>query len=202
MLWGVTAQAQRVQLTWADSVPGDFSFTEKWDYPENVELKPDGRPGCADGGFCPPQCYGMVDSNGIVLPPYAERFYKLLDTSHQHYSLQIHFNVPPPEWAGSNYMEAVYTKNKKHVTAYSLCNVATHSSVEFVFENDSCHAYLTLNSIVPNADTTMQGNATMVIDKTLWRQGILKANFKVVFGDIMGTGYVYTQIKRLKKMKV
>ena len=197
-----TARAQ-VHISWVDTVRGDFSFTEKWEYPENVELKADGRPGCADGGFCPTDCYGMMDSNGIVLPQYARQFYKLLDTTHQYYSLYVMFAEPgPPEWAGRNYMDAVYSKNKKHVSAYSICNVATHSSLQFEFENDSCRVYLKLNSIMPDADTVMQGRAIVAIDKTLWEKGIFKAAFKVMFGEIMGTGYVYTKISRLKKFKV
>lgn len=202
MLSAITACAQRVVVTWVDSCLGDFSFTEKWDYPENVELKPDGRPGCADGGFCPQECYNMMDRNGILQPQYAMQFYKLLDTTHQYYSLYVMFGEPgPPEWAGSNYMDAVYSRNKKHVNAYSVCNVATHSSLQFEFENDSCKVYLKLISIIPANDTVMQGSATMVIDKTLWKQGILKAKFKVMFGEIMGTGLVYTKIRRDRKPK-
>ena len=64
-----------ITIKWVDGISGNFSFTKNWSYPLAVEMKADGKAGCADGGFCPERCYSMLDSNGIVLK---EALYQML----------------------------------------------------------------------------------------------------------------------------
>lgn len=63
----VKESAVPITIQWVDKLDGDYSFTEKWSYPMWVCEGADGRAGCANGGFCPERCYGMMDSNYIVM---------------------------------------------------------------------------------------------------------------------------------------
>ena len=175
--WGQVSKP--VKITWVDNLPGDFSFTSNWSYPLGVEKKADGRAGCGDGGFCPERCYSMLDSNGIVLKDSSEIFYQLLDTTHQFHTLQCEARCD--EWAGADFIEVVRTQ-KNEVFCYTTTGIATHCSLQFIINQNICTAILDLNSIILDGSAIfycIDGN--IMIDKQLWKQGIMKAEFHFSF---------------------
>lgn len=172
---GPVKKPAAVKIVWADSIPGDFSFAEKWSYPDNVELKANGKPGCADGGFCPPRCYQMHDGDGIVLPDSMKAYYSLLDTSHIPHSLVCRSSCS--EFAGVDFITSS-RKNADSVFCITSTDPGTHCNLQLYLVKDNCFAYSNLLSIVPNNDAWYVAiSGRIKADKKLWQNGILKAEF-------------------------
>ncbi len=183
-LWGhrlphCAEKISPVTLVWTDSLVGDFSFAKKWSFPLGVERKQDGKAGCADGGFCPQRCYGMLDDNGIVLNDSAAIFYALLDTTYMYHTIKC--NAWCYEYAGTDFI-TVTRKTNDTISCYTLCDVATHSYLQFELIDGSCYPKLVLKSIVRGNDATfLCKKGTMTIDRNAWAKGILKAYFHFDF---------------------
>ncbi|MGL4599710.1 MAG: hypothetical protein ACRCYO_19445 [Bacteroidia bacterium] len=189
-----------VTIIWTDSLVGNFSFTKNWSYPQGVEKKQDGKAGCADGGFCPQRCYGMLDEHGLVLKDSAAIFYTLLDTTHLTHTIRC--DAWCYEYAGTDFME-VTRKSADSVFCYTLCDMATHSSLQFDLVNGVCFPKLVLNSIVAGGDAVfLCKKGTMTIDRSCWKKGILKASFHFDFDyentqeqNMYWSGLIYAPIK-------
>jgi hypothetical protein len=172
-------QMDSVSIVWTDSLVGDFSFAKKWSFPLGVEQKGDGKAGCADGGFCPQRCYGMLDKNGLVLKDSVAIFYSLLDTTHVYHTIKC--NAWSYQYAGTDFI-SVKRKTNDTVSCYTLCDVATHSSLQFELANGYCYPKLVLKSIVRGNDAVFLGKkGTISIDRNAWAKGILKAVFHFDF---------------------
>ncbi len=168
-----------ITIKWVDHIEGDFSFTNKWSYPLGVARKNDGKAGCADGGFCPDRCYSMLDSNGIVRDDSSAVFYQLLDTTHQFHTIAC--EAWCYEWAGTDFIN-VFQNNMDTVTCFTMAGIATHCSLELTLIRDSCYATINLNSVVHNGDATFYSiSGFFILDQTLWKKGIMKAEFSFVF---------------------
>lgn len=170
-----------VEIKWVDDLPGDFSFVNNWEFPLGVETKADGKAGCADGGFCPERCYGMLDSDGIVLKDSADIFYQLLDTTHIHYSIQCEARCY--EFAGTNEM-IVIQSDKHNFHCYTTTGIATHCSLNLDLNHDICYPYIYLNSITDEGETFFYYKSGFIkIDKNFLEKGILKAEFDFTFAN-------------------
>ena len=71
-------------------------------------------------------------------------------------------------------------------TQQSICfthnNIATHSSLILTIIKDKCIPTIELNSITPTGKKIYTcKNGHIQIDRNLWKNGILKANFDFVF---------------------
>ena len=187
-------------IKWVDNLSGDFSFTNNWSYPPGVEMKEDGKAGCADGGFCPQRCYAMLDSNGIVLKDSAKIFYQLLDTTHLFHSIQC--EAWCYEWAGTDFIE-VLRKSKDSIYCFTTTGIATHCSLQLHIIKDICYASIDLNSIVPKGNAIFYyTNGDITIDKKFWEEGIMKAEFSFNFEHkenpkepIYWKGKIYAKIR-------
>jgi len=175
-----------IKISWVDSIGGDFSFSNNWSYPLGVEMKKDGRAGCADGGFCPRRCYSMLDSNGIVLKDSSKLFYQLLDTTHRLHSIQCEARCL--EWAGTDII-VVYRIGADSVYCYTATGISTHCSLQLEIIKDICYATIDLNSIIPGGSKTYYCyDGYINIDKKLWKSGIMKAEFNLNFENKVTTG--------------
>ena len=191
-----------IKIKWTNALSGDFSFRNNWSYPLGVELKEDGRAGCDDSGFCPERCYGMLDSNGIVWKDSAQIFYQLLDTTHQFHTIQCEARCY--EWDGTDFIGVVRI-SENAVFCFTSTDIASHSSLQFDIIGNVCKAIINLNSIVPEGDATFYcTGGSITIDKKLWKNGVLKAEFSFDFaGELDGEplywkGKIYAPIETKK----
>lgn len=170
---------KKVKVVFVKQLPGDFSFSKNWSYPLGVELKPDGRAGCADGGFCPPRCYDMLDSNGIVLKDSTYIFYQLLDTTHLFHSLSCEANAY--EFAGSDFFYAYRDSGK--IFGFSETGIATHSSLEMEYRDGELKVFMVLNSIMPSTGNQVfkAKSGFIKIDQSSFQKDTLKAYFNFQF---------------------
>jgi hypothetical protein len=170
-----------IAINWVNRLIGNFLFVNDWSYPPGVEMKMDGRAGCADGGFCPERCSSMLDSNGIVLNDSTQIFYQLLDTTHQPHSICCEARCF--EWAGTDFIEVFY-KSKDSTFCSTAKDIGTHCSLHLEIINDICIASIELNSIIRNmSDTYYCSGGHISIDKKLWKKGIMKAKFNFNFDN-------------------
>lgn len=168
----------KTEINWVKKLKGDFSFTQNWEFPMGVETKADGKAGCADGGFCPERCYGMLDSNGIVLKDSATIFYSLLDTTHIPFSIQCESSCS--EFAGTNIVYAV--KKTGRFRAVTSTDVATHCSLDLSMDEKFCVPTVYLNSITETGTTSYHyKKGELKIDKNEFNKNILKAEFDLEF---------------------
>lgn len=196
--WGQVSKP--IKINWVENLSGDFSFTNNWSFPLGVEMKTDGKAGCADGGFCPERCYSMLDSNGIVLKDSAQIFYQLLDTTPQYHSIQC--EAWCYEWVGTDFIE-VLRKNKDSIFCYTSTGIATHCSLQLSITKNICTATIDLNSITPDGGAIFYcKDGQITIDKKLWEKGIMKAEFNFSFENyddkqnpFYWKGKIYAKIK-------
>jgi hypothetical protein len=92
----------QINIEWSRNIEGDFSFAEKWSYPEGVYRNTYGQLGC--DGFCPPEIDLMMDSTGLIYSDSLKAFYKLIDTTHLSHTIQC--EAWCYEWAGTDFITA------------------------------------------------------------------------------------------------
>jgi hypothetical protein len=196
------SKASSVSITRIKKIGGDFSFIHRWEYPLGVEKMKDGKAGCSDGGFCPQRCYGMLDSNGIVLKDSAELFYQLLDTAHIPFSIQCEARCY--EFAGTNTVQT-FRKNDT-IVCISDATISTHCSLEIYLIKDKCIPVVVLNSIRKDSDKIFYAEKGFItIDKNYFKKGILKAEFDFTFANpddkqepVFWKGKIYSDIQPAK----
>lgn len=201
-IWNNAVFGQKITINWVENLSGDYTFSKHWSYPMNVEVKDDGRAGCADGGFCPERCYNMLDSNGIVLKDSAYIFYQLLDTMPQFYSIQC--DARCFEWAGTNFIHTI-RKGKDHVFCQTALTLATHCRLTIDIEKSFCNPSIILNSITSSDQKIFICiNGSISIDKKLWEMEILKAEFSFYFENkedpnkpFFWKGKIYSKIQSI-----
>ncbi|MBC7425968.1 MAG: hypothetical protein H7321_05485 [Bacteroidia bacterium] len=165
-----------VKIKWAQSILGDFSFHNIWSYPESVGVRNDGSIGALDGGVWLPE---MLDSNDHILKDSMESYYKIVDTTHIKHSMVC--EAWCYEYAGTDYLIAKRI-NKDSIHCYSLCNIATHCSLNIEIINGLCYAFIKLNSLVSGGSAEYSCiSGSMVIDEKLFKKGIIKSAFNFHF---------------------
>jgi len=184
-------------IEWTDSLAGDFSFREKWEYPAGVFRNSFGQISC--DGLCPEGVWGMKNREGMIYKDSLKQFYQLVDTTHLLFTLESTSNCY--EFGGTNYIEA--RKNENGIVKCATANnVGTHSSLQFELLQDTCLPVIELNSITELGIHQFEcTDGKILVDRELWRQGILKAKFHFGFHDDLDTnrsmywkGEIYTEI--------
>ncbi len=93
------------------------------------------------------------------------------------------------------------------IECYTMCNTSTHSSLHFFIANDSIiNPHIELNSITsPKPFFYMCNEGLFKVDKTLFKKGILKAEFDMKFDHpedpkkmMYWKGKIYAKIKSKK----
>jgi hypothetical protein len=177
--------AGQTEIEW-DQGMGDFIFLTNWSYPEGIYRNDFGQLSC--DGFCPERTDAMKDSTGRIFDDSISAFYALVDTTHRFYTL--YSDAQCVEYAGADYMIA--KRQHDTVVCYSLCNAATHCSLNLKIVKNTCIASLEIHSITGKDTTYVMQDGFMKIDPALWEKGILKGAFDMTFNeDIKSSKYVY-----------
>ncbi|WP_300675294.1 hypothetical protein [Soonwooa sp.] len=165
----------KMQMTKLDD---DFSFRKKWEYPEGVYRNEFGQLSC--DGICPPEIDDMMDEKGKIFPDSLSAFYKVVDTTHQFYSLES--EAWTYEWAGSHYATATQPAINM-IVCETEPNVATHSRLIMKFISGYCIPKIEVLSISKPDDkkTYDYQSGKIYIDQSHFKKGILKAKFDFTF---------------------
>lgn len=190
-----------IQIQWVDSLTGDYSFTENWDYNDYIFLNDFGQLVC--DGLCPEEIINMRDEQGRIYKDSIGRYYQFVDTTHVYHTIESEARCY--EWTGTNYIEAIKMSNDS-IKAYTLCNPATHSSLILEMIDNKCFARIELNSVTPSGQQIFNCNGGYIkIDKYLWKENIMKAEFDLSFENnlqpsdsLWWKGKIYTTINENK----
>jgi hypothetical protein len=83
--------------------------------------------------------------------------------------------------AGTNFI-TVRQKNKDMVECFTECNASTHSILRLFIVNNACLPHIELNSVESSSGTTYPcEGGYFKIDSTLFKKGVLKAEFDLNF---------------------
>lgn len=187
-----------IRVDWVSDLSGNFSFTKRWNYPENVFKNSFGQLVC--DGLCDPQLDLMRDENGRIYNDSLTRYYQLLDTTHQYYTISNEAQCD--EWVGTDFAFAYYSGDI--IKCYTATNAATHSILRLSVIGDKCIPQIELNSIQSSGIQYFECTGGYIkIDKMMVKKDILKADFNLTFRDassperpIWWKGQIYTSIQR------
>ncbi len=194
LVYGQTASLQYVDLS-----QEDVSFSNEWSYPEGIFVNEYGQVSC--DGLCPPEIYQMKIS-GKIIKDSLERFYELVDTSHQYHSMKA--EVSCYEYGYAPFMKVVQQKDGTLILE-SAMNVATHCYLHIEIKDGIVKAVVILNSITnrPDGKTVfkLKDGGSIKIDQKVIKKGYLKAKFDLEFENhleeskpIFWKGLVYSEI--------
>lgn len=186
-----------IKIEWINELDGDFSFTEKWDYPEYIFINEYGQLVC--DGMCPSETDRMKDSQGRIMDDSLYIYYQYVDTTHLYHTIENESNSY--EWAGTNHAIA-FKDEADTIRCFTICNAATHSSLELKIIGNKCFSQIKLNSITNSGTEHFTNKGGYIkIDKPLFERGILKAEFSLDFIRPENTeillwwkGKIYTKI--------
>ncbi|MFK7784144.1 MAG: hypothetical protein AB8B56_03450 [Crocinitomicaceae bacterium] len=171
----------QVDFAWVDSISGDFSFVEEWDYSEGVYVNQWGQLSC--DGLCPMEIDRMKDEKGRVYDDSLTSFYTYVDTSHLHYSFEGSARVY--EYGDCHYASASEVNGMIHIQ--TDVNIATHSSLHIVLDtskdsNPVKRIYILYNSIrnVPRK-VYLALNGNIELSKEKLKDGIVQLTFDLDF---------------------
>lgn len=176
-----------IKVEFVESLEGDFSFVNKWDYRSGVIRNPDGSFQC---GLCDYRVDKMRDAAGNILPDSLSAYYQLVDTTH--YSHTLECEAQCYEFAGSNYAY-VFKRKDGSISIFTGCNIATHSSLEIELSGTKATSLIVLNSITTRGEKTKDGlfsdgkirykcsGGTLRIDSKMLKKNVFKAEFDLTF---------------------
>jgi hypothetical protein len=187
----------KIKISWADSLPGDFSFKEEWDYPEGIYVNEFGQVSC--DGFCPETAERMKDEKGKICKDSLAAFYYLVDTSHFFHSIQC--DAWCYEYAGENFLD-LYKTGEETYACNIRGNAGTHCFLQMKLQKDTCTPQIKLASVIKGRDAIFNCiDGTISIEKEKLRQGILKAVFDFKFKNttdslkpVYWKGKIYSKI--------
>ena len=191
-------ETDSTSIKWVDHIENDFSFKDKWSYPEGVMKNKFGQISC--DGICPPEIDRMKDEEGRIFPDSLEAFYHIVDTTHLYHSIASETSTY--EWTGTNF---ITFKRKKDgsLMGQSACGVSTHSSLNIYIKDDFFNAWIDFNSITELGENRFHVKMGQItIDKPLLEKGIVKAEFDLTFKNtidvsqkIYWKGLIYSKIE-------
>lgn len=187
-----------IKIDWTTNLKGDFTFKNKWNYPEYVYKNSFGQLSC--DGSCPDEIYLMKDETGKIYKDSLEAFYKIIDTTHVFHSLKSENKMY--EYSGTDFIQFKKLKNGL-IKGTSATNVSTHSSLIIEIQKDSSAVYVDFNSIRDLGEHIFPlESGTLKIDETLFKEGIIKAEFDFKFKNtlepdknLFWKGKIYSKIE-------
>ncbi len=192
-------ETKSISIKWVDNIENDFSFKDKWSYPEGVYKNKFGQLSC--DGICPPEIERMKNEEGKIYRDSLKEFYKVIDTTHLFHSIKS--DAWTYEWAGTDFM--TFKKQADNsIIGESSSNVSTHSSLNFRIKNDSVIAWIDFNSITDiGRHRFPMTHGQITIEKKLFDQGIIKVEFDLKFANTLNSekelywkGLIYSKIEK------
>ena len=185
-------------IKWVNKLNGDFSFKNKWSYPEGIYINAYGQLSC--DGFCPKRIDQMKDETGRIIEDSLEVFYSIMDTSHIYHSLKSSNKMY--ENSGTNFINFALRNNK--IIGKTTTNASTHSTLTIELDDNSFDAFVDFNSIRDLGKHRFSlSNGNLEIDTMYYNEGIIKAFFEFEFHnsfdqskELFWKGQIFSKIKK------
>ena len=198
-----TDSENKIKIEWVENLNGDFSFKEKWNYREGIYRNQEGELRL-DTGLFPPEIEGMInrmkDKTGKIYKDSLTKYYKIIDTTHVFHSIKSEANVY--ENTVYDHMEFKKMKNGG-IKGETINNVSGYSHLHIKLENEYCYAWNDFKSFRDLGNHIFNlKSGKILIDKSLFQQGIIKAKFEFNFKNTLELrkklswkGKIYSKIK-------
>ncbi len=172
-----TSFRNRIKIAWTENLKGDFSFKNKWSYPEGIYKNKFGQLSC--DWICPPETDQMKDESGKIYKDSLQSFYKIVDTTHIAHSIKSENRMY--EYYDNNFIQFEKQENGK-IRGETSTNVSTHSKLIIEIQNEYCIAWVYFYSIRDLGENIFPlKKGSIKIDKILFDKGIIKAKFDFKF---------------------
>lgn len=177
-------KSRPLSILWLDSLKGDFSFIEQWDYPEGISFNETGQPVCITR--CPAETDKMTDGRGIVFDDSLDAYYALIDTTHERHSISC--DAWCYEWAGADRVD-VLVVNPDSVACTTRTGPGTHCRLNMVITSENCIPVIELRGIAsPETRYFHATGGSIFIDRNYWERDTLKARFSFSFHNSIEPG--------------
>jgi len=198
-----TNSENRIKIEWVENLNGDFSFNKKWSYREGIYRNQNGDLRLDTGLFSlefEKMINRMKDETGEVYKDSLTEYYKIIDTTHIFYSIKSEAKVY--ENTVYNHMEFSRMGNGE-IKGETINNISGYSHLHIKLENDYCYAWNDYKSIFDLGNHIFNlKSGRILIDKSLFKQGIIKAEFDFNFKNtlelkkkLFWKGKIYSKIK-------
>lgn len=198
-----TNSENRIKIEWVENLNGDFSFNEKWSYRDGIYRNKNGELRFDTGLISlefEKTINRMKDETGEIYKDSLTKYYKIIDTTHIFHSIKSEAKVY--ENTVYDHFEFKKMKNGK-IKGETINNVSGYSHLHIKLENDYCYAWNDYKSIFDLGNHIFNlKSGRILIDKTLFQKGIIKAEFDFKFKNTLEKtkklswkGKIYSKIK-------
>jgi len=165
-----------ITVKYVEHLTYDSSFTELWDYAENVFVNDQGELVC--DWSCPPRLDKMRGLDGSIIRDSLEVYYQLFDTSHFFHNIKCATNAPA--FSECNYVSIEQT-GILSFTGFTAVSAATHTSLMFDVRGSTAQAKVYFNDIRGPAQLFKLESGSIEIDESDLYRGWFTARFSMFF---------------------
>ena len=193
----------KIKIEWVQSLNGDFSFNEKWNYGDGIYRNQNGELRL-DSGMIPQEIEEtinkMKNKKDEIYKDSLTKYYKIIDTTHIFHSIKSIANV----YENTVYDHFEFKKMKNgEIKGETINFISGYSHLHIKLENNYCYAWNDYKSILGLGNHIFNlKSGRILIDKTLFQKGIIKAEFEFKFKNTLEKtkklswkGKIYSKIK-------
>ena len=193
----------RIKIEWVENLDGDFSFKEKWSYGDGIYRNQNGELRL-DSGMVPKNIAETItrkyDENNRIYKDSLAEYYKIVDTTHIFHSIKSVANVY--ENTVYDHFEFKRMENGE-IKGETINNVSGYSHLHIKLDNDYYYVWNDFKSFKDLGNHIFDlKSGKILIDKPLFRKGIIKADFDFNFKNtidpnekLFWKGKIYSEIK-------
>ena len=176
----------RIKIEWVENLNGDFSFNEKWSYGDGIYRNQNGELRL-DSGMVPEEISETItrkyDKKNRIYKDSLTEYYKIVDTTHIFHSIKSVANV----YENTIYDHFEFKKMKTgEIKGETINNVSGYNHLHIKLENDYCYAWNDYKSTFDKGNHIFNlKNGRILIDKSLFKKGIIKAKFDFNFKNTL-----------------
>lgn len=175
---------ENFKIQWVDTLEGDFSFKDHWQYPEGIWHNEFGQ--LYNGNYSTEISERMLDSNSKILDDSLDSYYKIFDTTH------IFQSIVSDGWCyefRKPFDIKAHEEENKIVKCSTEISISGHSCLYIEIDGDFFRTEIIYYSVVsskgrPKFKCT---DGYLKVAKKEWQNGILKAEFKFNFHNHLDT---------------
>lgn len=186
-----------IPIEWFNNLKGDFSFTSKWSFAENIGLNKAQQIACLNN--CSDRVQKMMDDEGLILSDSTDMYYQIIDSTRKYHTLESRSTLY--DWKPSNFIKVRRYGNfvlEGSVIQDSISNC----SLFFRIKDDYLTAWAYHKPIKGLSKIFRLNGGKIFLDREAFDKGIFKATFSFTFENdvnslkaLFWSGKIYTKIE-------
>jgi hypothetical protein len=186
-----------ILIEWFNNLKGDFSFSSKWSFAENIGLNKAQQIACLNN--CSDRVQKMMDDEGLILSDSTDTYYQIIDSTRKYHTLESRSTLYG--WKPSNFIKVRRYGNfvlEGSVIQDSISNC----SLFFRIKDDHLTAWAYHIPIKGISKIFRLNGGKIFLDREAFDKGIFKATFSFTFENdvnslkaLFWSGKIYTKIE-------